>query len=222
MNGLIRSRALGLLLVAASGALLLSTLGRTISLFGGTEQPVLWWAGRASGFVAYLAMWLSMVFGVLVSAKSTLLDKKLTMELHRQWSLAAVVATVVHVVVLVAHPDSGLSLLAGVVPFVADRLTGAVAIGVFSFWGLLLVIGSSLLQHRIPYTAWRAIHALSFGAMLLALVHGVAAGTDTSVPVVRGLYAVTTAVLVGAIAGRITSAVLAARVPPGVREAATR
>ncbi|MFN8639389.1 MAG: ferric reductase-like transmembrane domain-containing protein [Dehalococcoidia bacterium] len=170
MTGLIRSRAVGILLVAASGALLLSTLGRTISLFESTEQPVLWWAGRASGFLAYLAMWLSMVFGTLVSAKSELLNKKLTMELHRQWSLAAVVATLVHVVVLVAHPDSGLSLLAGVVPFFAERLTGGVAVGVFSLWGLVLVIGSSLLQRRMPYAAWRAIHALSFGAMLLALV----------------------------------------------------
>ncbi len=95
------------------------------------------------------------------------------------------------------------------------------AIGVFSFCGLLLVIGSSLLQRRMPYSAWRTIHALSFGTMLLALVHRIVAGTDTPVPAVRALYALTAAILVGAIVGRITSAVLAARAPAGVRGAAS-
>jgi len=160
--------------------------------------------------VAYLALWLSMLFGTLASAKSTLLDRKLTMELHRQWSLAAVIATVAHIVLLVVNEHSELSWLSSVVPFTAERLTGATAVGVFALWGLVLVEATSLLQRRVPYGAWRAIHGLAFGTMLLALVHSVMAGTDTSVLAVRALYAVTAAILGGAIAGRATSAVLGA------------
>jgi predicted ferric reductase len=199
------------LLVAASGALLLGTGSRTVTLLTTTEQPVLWWAGRASGLVAYLALWLAMVFGTLVSAKSTLLDKKLTMELHRQWALTAVLATVAHVVTLVVHDESGLTPAAALVPFAAERLTGAVALGVVAIWGLLLIAVSSLLQRHLPYAAWRGIHALAFGTMLLAFAHGVTAGTDTAQPLVRALYALTAAVLAGATAGRVTSAVLQAR-----------
>jgi predicted ferric reductase len=202
------SRLLNLLLVAASGALLLSVGSGVLAALAESEQPVLWWAGRASGFVAYFALWLSMVFGTLISAKSTFPDKKLTMELHRQWSLAALLATVVHVVVLVAHDESGLSWLSGVVPFAAERLTGATAVGVFSLWGLALVEASSLLQRRLPHSWWRAIHGLAFGTMLLALVHAVASGTDTGLPLARAFYALTAAALAGAIAGRAASAAL--------------
>lgn len=207
----IASRSVWLLLVAASGALLLGAASRTVTLFGTTDQPVLWWGGRASGLLAYLALWLAMVLGTLISAKSTLLDKKWAMEAHRQWSLTAVLATVAHVVTFVVHSESGLSTASAIVPFAAARMTGSVAVGVFAMWGLLLIALSSLLRGHLPYAAWRAVHALAFGTMLLAFAHGVTAGTDTAQPFVRGLYAVTLAVLAGAIAGRVMSAVLQTR-----------
>jgi DMSO/TMAO reductase YedYZ heme-binding membrane subunit len=79
---------------------------------------------------------------------------------------------------------------------------------VFALWGLLLITVTSLLQRRLSHAAWRAVHGLAFGTMLLALVHSVVAGTDTGHPLVRALYAITAAVLVGTIAGRATVAAL--------------
>lgn len=211
------SRGLSLVLMASAGVLLLGAASRTIEELGASGLPVLWWAGRASGLVAYLALWLAMVFGTLISAKSTLLDKRLTMELHRQWSLTALIATLAHVLTLVAHPESGLSPQSAVVPFVAERLTGGVALGVVGLWGLLLIVLSSLLQRRVPYSAWRAIHALAFGTMLLALVHSVTAGTDSAQPLVRALYSITAAIVAGAAAGRATSALVRPRAAGGRR-----
>ncbi len=209
LNALARAAGWALLILATS-MLFFTAAAQTTSAFASADAPVLWWAGRSSGFVAYLALWLSMLFGTLASAKSTLIDRKLTMELHRQWSLAAVIGTVAHIVLVVVNEHSELSWLAAVVPFTAERLTGAMALGVFAVWGLALVEVTSLIQRALPYGVWRAIHALAFGTMLLALVHSVVAGSDTGVLAVRALYAVTAAILGGAIAGRATSAVLGA------------
>lgn len=209
LKALARAMAWALLILTASVLLFTASAQTTVALKT-SDAPVLWWAGRSSGFVAYLALWLSMLFGTLVSAKSTLLDKKLTMELHRQWSLAALIATVAHVLLLVVNEHAQVSVLSALVPFTEESLTGAVGIGVFALWGLVLVEVTSLVQRRVPYSAWRAIHGLAFGTMLLALVHSVMAGTDTNVLAVKVLYEVTAAILGGAIAGRAAGAVLGA------------
>ena len=49
-----------------------------------SDEPVLWWASRAYGFVAYLALWFAMLTGVLTSAKGLhgWLGRKTLMELH--------------------------------------------------------------------------------------------------------------------------------------------
>lgn len=49
----------------------------------------------------------------------------------------------------------------------------------------------------------RSVHATAFGTLLLALVHGATAGTESVTPVARGLYAGTTAVLLGAVLQRL-------------------
>jgi methionine sulfoxide reductase heme-binding subunit len=193
-------------LVAAVAGVL--AMGATMTLWtsaAGADEPLIWWAGRAAGFVAYLALWLSMMFGMAVSSKGMggLLPKKLVMDMHQQWTLSAVVATLVHVLTLVFHAESGVTPLAALVPFASARLTGPVGIGTIALFGLLIVAGSSWLRTHIPYSAWRGIHALAFGTMILALAHGWTAGTDTPLEWARWLYVVSGALLVGALVTRV-------------------
>jgi len=197
------------LISATAGLLAMATLLQLWNLAAGAEQPLIWWAGRASGFVAYIALWLSMMFGLAVSSKGMggLLPKKLMMDLHQQWTLSAVVATVVHVLLLIFHGESGVTPWAALVPFASARLTGAVGLGTIALFGLLIVGGSSWLRTQIPYAAWRGIHALAFGTMIIALAHGWTAGTDTPLEWARWLYVVSAALLVG---GLVTRAGLAA------------
>lgn len=170
-----------------------------------SEQPLLWWIGRATGFVAYGALCLSMLFGMAVSSKGAggLLPKRAMMDLHEQWTLSAVVATAVHVATIVGHAESGVTPWAVIIPFASARLTGAVALGTFALAGLGIVAGSSWLRTRMPYSTWRAIHALAFGTTLLALVHGWTAGSDSTTPIVAWLYVVTLASLIGALVVRL-------------------
>jgi len=175
------------------------------------DAPALWWASRAFGFVSYVALWLAMLTGVLLSTQRLpkRIDRKVLFELHQQWTLAAVIATALHVLSVVTHPEAGVGILGATVPYASEQLTGAVALGVLAMWGLALLAVSSWLRSRIAPSTWRVIHASAFGAFLVALAHSVAAGTDSGQPVVQWLYALTGSALVLAIAVRVVSAVVA-------------
>jgi methionine sulfoxide reductase heme-binding subunit len=205
MNSLRLPAPLQAMLFASMGALSAALLVQMWSVAGEADQPVIWWAGRASGFLAYGALWLAMLFGLAVSSKGAggLLPKKMMMDLHQQWTLSAVIATVVHVLTLVFHAESGVTPWAAVVPFASARLTGPVALGTFALFGLAILVGSSWLRRHLPYSAWRAVHGLAFGTMVLALAHGWTAGTDAASAPVQWLYIVTLAVLLGAMVTRI-------------------
>lgn len=205
MNSLRLPAPLQALLFASMSAFSVSLLMQLWTGAGQADQPVIWWAGRASGFLAYGALGLSMLFGLAVSSKGAggLLPRKAMMELHQQWTLSAVVATVVHVFTLVFHAESGVTPWAAVIPFSSARLTGPVALGTFALFGIAILVGSSWLRTHLPYSAWRAIHGLAFGTMILALVHGWTAGTDTSSPGAQWLYVATLGVLIGALTTRL-------------------
>lgn len=193
------------LLFASMGALATAMMLSLWAAASHAEQPVLWWASRASGFVAYGALALSVLFGVLISSKGAggLLSKKAVMDLHQQWTLSAVVASVVHVVTVVGHAESGVSAWAAAIPFASATLTGPVALGTVSFVGLVVIAASSWLRKHVPYAAWRAIHALAFGVMVLGMLHGITAGTSTASEAARWLYILTAATLAGAITIRV-------------------
>lgn len=179
-------------------------------LAGGTQVPTLWWASRAFGFVSYVALWLSMFTGVLLSTQRLpkQLDRKVLFELHQQWTLAAVIATALHVLAVVTHPEAGVGLAGALVPYASNELTGPVALGVLAFWGLGLVAVSSWLRSRISSTTWRLIHTVAFGAFLVALAHSVTAGSDSAALAVQWLYALTGSTLAGAIVLRVASALM--------------
>lgn len=200
---LTRTSTTGFLLLAAMATA--NAAWATLGSATAADLPLLWWAARALGFVAYVAVTLSMLFGVLVSARGldAWVARKTVLELHQQWALAAVISTVLHILAVVLHAESHISLVGALVPFAAERLTGALALGAIATWGLGVLAISSWLRTRIPYALWRGIHALAFGAFLLAVVHSVAAGTDSAQPLVQWMYIGTTAVVTTAIVFRV-------------------
>lgn len=170
----------------------------------GSEAPVLWWAARAFGFVSYVALWVAMLSGVLVGAKGVdaAIDRKVLLEMHQQWTLAGVFATAAHVFAVVTNPHAGIGLVGSLVPFASPSMTGAVGVGVVALWAFALVAISSWLRTRLPYSGWRALHTLAFGAFVLALVHSVASGTDFGA-LVQWLYVASGSLLAGAIVVRL-------------------
>jgi methionine sulfoxide reductase heme-binding subunit len=212
MNDLLTIGARSIALVAVGS--LAMVLGYTwLASTPGYELPAMWWAVRAFGLLAYVAAWLSTLFGVLVAApgSKSWLDRATALELHGRWSVATLVTTAVHVLLVVGDAHSGVTPLVLLSPLASAKLTGPIALGTFATWGLAVLALSTAAYRKLPRWGWRALHATAFGTFLLALAHGVVAGTDTQSPVVSGAYALTTAVLLVAMAYRITHAVVAAK-----------
>lgn len=149
-----------------------------------------WFIVRGSGVAAFVLLSASMVWGLWISTKTfgrTVKAKGLQW-LHESLSLAAVAATVIHMVSLSMEEFIGFSWWDIMIPGVATWKPLATSFGVVAFWSILLVSLSFYAKRWIGQSAWRSIHYLSFGAFLAALAHGVMAGTDSGTPWMAALY----------------------------------
>lgn len=185
----------------AASALALQALG---SLFEGADPiPFAWWLARALGFVAYGALWASILSGLAMSAKGGgLFDLKWVLDIHQETTLMAVIASVMHATVMVVDSASGVSPLAVLVPFASARLTGPVTIGTLALLGLGVVALTSWMRARVGVKVWRAVHAAAFGVWLLGLLHGVYAGS-TNGALVSLIYVASGGLVAGAMAWRV-------------------
>jgi predicted ferric reductase len=189
----------------AVGAFALVRLTPSLFALVETEAPLQWWASRSTGFVAYVALWLAMMAGLMISSRGLdgLLSRKVVLELHQQWTLAAMVATLAHVTLIVTDAYVDVPWRAAVLPGSSIYMPGPVALGTIAMWGLALLSLSSWLQRRLSYTLWRVVHASAFGTFLIAIAHGVIAGTDSSSIGAQALYASTAALLACALVFRV-------------------
>ena len=165
-----------------------------------TDETAQWWAARSSGFVAQVALTMSMLFGLMISSRgldggvnrSTVLDH------HQQWTLAAVIALVVHILVIVTDDYSTITVAGALVPGISTELVGPVALGAIAFWGIVLLTLSSWFRPYMSFVTWRILHTTSMAAFILGLVHGMTAGTDTALPIFQALYVGSGSAVVGA------------------------
>lgn len=149
-----------------------------------------WLVIRSTGIVAYSLLALSVVWGLLVS--STLLGRTTPVKgltyVHESLSLGAVLATVAHAVALLFDEYVPFSPVEVLVPGASDWEPLATALGVMAAWGVLIVTLSFYVRRHIGRRAWRVVHFGAFGVFVAAIVHGVAAGTDSASPVMRWVY----------------------------------
>jgi predicted ferric reductase len=88
-------------------------------------------------------------------------------------------------------------------PGASAVLTAPVTLGTIALYGVVILGLTTYLADRIPKAVWRAVHATAFGTYLVALAHGVLAGSESQLPAVRALYVGTAAVLLGALVQRV-------------------
>lgn len=186
--------------LAAGGVWAFFALTDLLGALGGPDLPLMWWSIRALGLVAVASLWLGMLFGVLLAGRGGLVEAPVALLLHQHHTLAAAVATALHVLLAVADETTDIPAIAALIPATSPTLTGPVALGTVAAWAIGALLVTTALRPKLSVTAWRAVHATAFGGFLVALAHGWTAGTDT--PVVGLLYAVAGATMVGAVVQR--------------------
>ena len=164
---------------------------------------LIWILVRATGLVAVATATLSVVLGLLASrapAPGTLssgeaLDRRVLRQYtHRTAGVMTLVLIGLHIVLLLVDSYVSVSITDVLVPFTAgyDRL--ALGLATVATYLFVLTALSGAVRRRIAHRegaarAWRAVHLSALGAWVLALVHGLAAGTDTGAWWTSAVYA---------------------------------
>jgi hypothetical protein len=149
-----------------------------------------WIVIRGSGIAAFAMLSATTTWGLLVSSKllGRLVKAKPLSWFHESLAIGALIATAVHVGVLSVHDYLDFSWSEILIPGESDWAPLSVALGIVALYGLTVVTVSFYIKRWIGQRFWRTLHFASFGVFLSALVHGIAAGTDTRSPIMVGLY----------------------------------
>jgi predicted ferric reductase len=108
---------------------------------------------------------------------------------HEYVSLLGVTFSLFHALMLLGDRYIGYQLINVLLPFASTEYrpfwTG---LGQLGFYVWLLVAVSFYVRRRIGPNTWKLIHFASFFTFLVALMHGLASGTDTGAPWAQGVY----------------------------------
>jgi DMSO/TMAO reductase YedYZ heme-binding membrane subunit len=159
-----------------------------------------WEIARAGGFMAYGLLTASVAIGLVVSLKwrSPRWTRFITTELHRFVTLLALVFTAIHTLMVAIDPFIGFTPAEVLVPFLSHYRPLWIALGIVATYLLIAVYLSDRVRPYVGYQWWRRFHELSFAIFGLALVHGIATGSDVRTPWAMAIYA-GSVVLVGAL-----------------------
>jgi sulfoxide reductase heme-binding subunit YedZ len=156
------------------------------------DGPILWFLNRGSGFVLLALLSLTVVVGVLATRNNAggRVPRFLTQTVHRDLGLLSVVLLVVHVVTAVTDSFVDISWWQAFSPIGATYEPLWLGLGTLVLDILLVIVGTSLLRHRLSHRSWRRVHLCAYGAWAIAVVHGLGIGTDTGTGFATATYAV--------------------------------
>jgi cytochrome b561 len=149
-----------------------------------------WTLIRAAGAGAYLMLFLSVAWGLAATTApfGKRVSKASAATLHQTMSTVGLVLLGLHLVALSADRFMPFSLAELTIPMASEYRPVAVAFGIASMYVTVFVVVASLLRARIGTATWRRTHLLAVPAFVLALVHGVFAGSDGARPWMFWVY----------------------------------
>jgi predicted ferric reductase len=169
---------------------LLVTQAQLMALPLAGHTSAFWYMSRAGGFVAYLLLWFSIIWGLTLSTKITagIVSAPTAYGLHEFLSILAVVFAVIHSGVLLGDEYIKFSIFQLTIPFTGQYEPLWTGLGTIGLYLLVALTGSFYVRKQIGHKLWRFLHYLSLVAYLIALSHGLMAGSDSGLTVVKIMY----------------------------------
>ncbi len=180
----------------------------------GNEPKAYWYLSRASALVAYTLLWLSMAFGLIITNRLARLwpGGPIAFDLHQFTSLIGLAFALFHALILMGDKYINYDLAQVLVPFNSTGYKPVwVGLGQIGFYLFVIVGLSFYARKRLGNRSWRLIHQLSFLMFVLALLHGILAGTDSTVVALQIFYWATGASLLFLLVYRILITKFAAK-----------
>ncbi len=153
-------------------------------------DPTFWLLARASGWTAYALLTASVVAGLVLKSRpfGRALKPASVTDTHRFLALLGLGMLALHGGAIMFDQTLRMPLAGLLVPGSSPYRPAAVAAGVVAAELMVLIYASFALRRRIGVRNWRRLHWATYLVFLLATVHGLAAGTDSTQPWAYDLY----------------------------------
>jgi DMSO/TMAO reductase YedYZ heme-binding membrane subunit len=149
-----------------------------------------WSLIRASGFLAYFFMTLSLAFGLLNSFSIMKKKKAVLLAYHQTSGWFGLLTIVFHMTLIWKDTYVPYSLTELLIPFSAKNASFFSAFGTIAFYLFLLVIGTSdFFIKKLGRERWKKVHMAVIPAWVLMVFHGLMIGTDSSTSWALFIYA---------------------------------
>lgn len=144
------------------------------------ETPWAWYIARATGIIAFILLYLSMLYGLAIRIPffNKLTAPILAIDFHKWFSVHATLFALVHGVSLMFDKFINFNLFDVFVPFSSDFQPLLIALGIIAFYLMVTLVLTSYLRKHMPFTLWRIIHHLNIFLYLFVAIHMILLGTD--------------------------------------------
>jgi hypothetical protein len=177
-------------LLGAAGAAALAGLMVGDQVMPDEVTTLVWYAIRIAGVLAYLTLWLTTVSGICVSGGLFPRWGAILMPVHALADLALSLA-LLHAALLLGDRFAGFTPETLVVPFRSSFQPIWTGLGIIALYLGAVVFWSVHIRPKIGYARWRFFHYSAFIVYVLALLHGLFAGTDSQSIAMKGMYLLT-------------------------------
>ncbi len=187
------------------GATLPGVASGLLGVAASNPSALPWLFERLFAWMGYLAITLSVVFGLLLSSKvlDALAHRPVNFTLHQELAAVGLGMAAIHGALLGLDATMPFSLDQILVPGRAPYVPLAVGVGQVSLYLMALVTASFYVRRHIGHRAWRALHYLTFIAFAGSTAHGIAAGTDSGHAWAQWIYLAALTVVAFLLAYRI-------------------
>ena len=165
------------------------------------ETPWAWYVSRASGLLAFVFLWLTILLGL--SIRNPLLKKIIapiySFDFHAFAAVMAVFWALVHGTSLLFDKFIGFGVKDVAIPYFSQSVsidTNYLALGIMAFHMMVIMTITSYLRQHLNFWVWRILHFLHPVAFIFVVLHGYAIGTDMKIPWVSITYRLSATLLV--------------------------
>lgn len=152
---------------------------------------------RIFGILSYLSLFVGMALGILYSFPHWKGQRKAQlMRTHTFANHLGTCLALLHAFLLVIDTYMPFDWHELLIPFTAKHATGLNAIGTIAAYGLLVLLFTTDIRHKLKRKLWYALHLLAYPVFALALFHGLFLGTESSQLPFKMMYFATAAALV--------------------------
>jgi sulfoxide reductase heme-binding subunit YedZ len=152
---------------------------------------ITWLLARDFGLLTFVLATASVLLGLSTSTRTgdRALGRGVIYDSHRALALLTMLALGGHLLFLALDGYAQFSIPSLLIPFTIWYRPFWSSLGIFAAYLVTAIYLSFYVRSRIGYKTWRAIHYATLGVFLLAVVHGLMAGSDSGAPWSVLLYA---------------------------------